>query len=272
MGSAPLGRRQFLELTGLLGAAAAGVAACSSPSAPPPSTTAGSPTAGSPAAGSPAPSPASTGSPAPVPAVLGRNSEGDLLHGPRTGTALALTFHGAGDPALATRVFAELRAAGALVTVFAVGSWLQANPSMASAVLDAGHDLGNHTYHHLAMSTLGAAAADEEVARCASVLKHLTGTVGSWFRPSGTATSNATIRSAAHRGGYAQCVSYDVDSLDWTDPGPAAVTSRVLALSRPGSIVSLHLGHAGTVTALPAVLAGLHARGLRPVTLTELTT
>jgi len=267
MGSARLGRRQFLELTGLAAAAAAGVAGCSGPPAQTPSTTASSATTGSTAP----PTAPATATTSPGPVALGRNAEGDLLNGPRTGTALALTFHGAGDPSLATRVFAELRAAGVSVTVFAVGSWLQANPSMASAVLDAGHDLGNHTYHHLPMSTLGAVAADDEVARCAAVLNQLTGTAGHWFRPSGTATSNATIRAAARRSGYAQCVSYDVDSLDWTDPGSAAVTRNVLARSRPGSIVSMHLGHVGTVTALPAVLAGLHARGLRPVTLTELT-
>jgi peptidoglycan/xylan/chitin deacetylase (PgdA/CDA1 family) len=65
-------------------------------------------------------------------------------------------------------------------------------------------------------------------------------------------------------------VSYDVDSLDWTDPGRDAVVQRVLAGVRPGSIVSLHLGHAGTVAALPRILAGLDARGLRPVTLSRL--
>ncbi len=36
--------------------------------------------------------------------------------------------------------------------------------------------------------------------------------------------------------------------------------------------MSLHFGHAGTVTALPAIIKGLATRGLRPVTLTELLT
>ncbi len=270
MGIARLGRRQFLGLGGLLGAVAAGVSACGgSPSVP-----AASPAPGA-ATTTTTPQPAATSpagaAPTPPPAVLARNPQGDLLHGSRTGTALALTFHGAGDPALATRVLAELRSAAATVTVFAVGSWLQANPSMASAILDSGHDLGNHTYHHLAMSSLGAPTADDEVARCAALLRQQTGSIGRWFRPSGTPQSNATIRAAARKAGYSQCVSYDVDSLDWTDPGPAAVTRRVLALARPGSIVSLHLGHAGTVAALPSVLEGLRATGLRPVTLTELT-
>ena len=49
-----------------------------------------------------------------------------------------------------------------------------------------------------------------------------------------------------------------------------AVLSTVLGQTRPGSIVSMHFGHPGTVTALPAIVRGLASRGLRPVTLTEL--
>ena len=267
MGSPPLGRRQFLGLSGLLGAVAAGATACSAG----PSAVAASHQPSTVGSG-PAPTRTPTGG-APTAAARppGRNRQGDLLHGSRSGTAIALTFHGAGDPALATAVLAELRSAAAPVTIFAVGSWLRANPSMASVILDAGHELGNHTYHHLAMSTLGAAAADQEVALCGALLKQLSGSRGRWFRPSGTPQSNATIRAAARKAGYSQCVSYDIDSLDWTDPGAAALTRRVLTLAQPGSIVSLHLGHAGTVSALPALLAGLRAKGLRPATLSELT-
>ena len=78
------------------------------------------------------------------------------------------------------------------------------------------------------------------------------------------------ILAAAGRAGYRTSLSFDVDPADYTDPGPAAVVARVLAAVGNGSIVSLHLGHAGTVTALPAILAGLAARSLRPVTVTQL--
>jgi len=39
---------------------------------------------------------------------------------------------------------------------------------------------------------------------------------------------------------------------------------------RAGSVVSMHLGHAGTVAALPEILTDLRERGLTPVTATEL--
>ncbi len=65
-------------------------------------------------------------------------------------------------------------------------------------------------------------------------------------------------------------MSYDVDSLDYTDPGPDAVVATVLGSVRRGSIISMHFGHPGTVTALPEIVHGLAKRKLRPVTLTEL--
>jgi peptidoglycan/xylan/chitin deacetylase (PgdA/CDA1 family) len=208
--------------------------------------------------------PRTSPAPSPDPATPGP----DIRHGSRTRHEVALTFHGAGDAGLARRV---LRTLGPNpVTVMAVGSWLEADPGLADAILHGGHDLGNHTYHHLAMRTLGAGQARTEIARCADVLQRLTGSPGTWFRPSGTQASTPTIRSAALRSGYGRCLSYDVDSGDWLDPGAPAIVRNVLASARPGSIVSLHLGHPGTLEALPRLLDGLSARGLRPVTVTQM--
>ncbi|MDN5918040.1 MAG: hypothetical protein L0I76_23585 [Pseudonocardia sp.] len=60
-------------------------------------------------------------------------------------------------------------------------------------------------------------------------------------------------------------LSYDVDSRDFTDPGVPAIRARVRAAG-PGSVVSLHLGHPGTLDAVPGVLDDLTTRGLTPVT------
>jgi peptidoglycan/xylan/chitin deacetylase (PgdA/CDA1 family) len=193
-----------------------------------------------------------------------------LSSGPRTRPAVALTFHGQGDPALAGALLAEAERAHARLTVLAVGSWLDAQPRMARRILDGGHELGNHTQHHIDISALPAARAYAEIADCATRLHRLTGSIGRWFRPSQAKDCTATVARQAARAGYPHCLGYDVDSLDWTDPGPDAVVRTVLEKSRPGSIVSLHLGHPGTVTALPGILDGLHRRGLRTVTTTEL--
>lgn len=101
-------------------------------------------------------------------------------------------------------------------------------------------------------------------------LAEAVGDPGWWFRPSGTSHSNETIRAVAAELGYGPCVGYDVDPEDFRDPGPDLVRSRTAATVQPGSIVSLHLGHAGTVTALPGMLEDLASRGLRAVTLSTL--
>ncbi len=183
---------------------------------------------------------------------------------------MALTFHGQGPLDLAHSILAACRKADAQITVFAVGTWLQGAPSIGRQIVAAGHELGNHTWSHQQMKQLSATEADREAAKGAEALRVAIGTPGWWFRPSGTQSSTAVIRAAARAAGYQRCVSYDVDPEDFRDPGATAVRQRTLASVRAGSIVSLHFGHAGTVTALPGILAGLAARGLAPVTLSTL--
>jgi peptidoglycan/xylan/chitin deacetylase (PgdA/CDA1 family) len=194
----------------------------------------------------------------------------EIVHGPASATGVALTFHGAGDPVLANQLLGLIEAAGGQVTVLAVGSWLDQHPEMAKRILAGGHELGNHTYHHLTMPNLRAATDDTEIAGCAKVLRTLTGSQGRWFRPSGTTRATPTILAAAGRAGYAECLSFDVDPQDYTDPGAASIVSRLLAGVRGGSIVSLHLGHAGTVQAMPAILDGLRSRGLPVISMSPL--
>ncbi|MFD7918947.1 polysaccharide deacetylase family protein [Streptomyces sp. NPDC059740] len=193
-----------------------------------------------------------------------------IEHGPRAGRAVALTFHGQGDPAIATAVLREAEAAGARVTVLAVGTWLEEHPEMARRILDGGHELGNHTMRHRAVCALPADEAYAEIRACADRLHRLTGHIGTWFRPSQARTATPLVARLARRAGYPHVLSYDVDSHDFEDPGPAAVRDGVLDRVRGGSVVSLHFGHAGTRAALPGILDGLHRRGLRPVTTTEL--
>lgn len=194
----------------------------------------------------------------------------EIVHGPASATGVALTFHGAGEVALAIKLLTELEAVGARATVLAVGQWLDQEPAMAKRILDGGHELGNHTYRHLTMPPLTETVDESEITRCADVLHRLTGSAGRWFRPSGTVHATPAILEAAGRAGYVTSLSYDVDPADYADPGAAAVTSRVLAAVRAGSIVSLHLGHLGTVQAMPAILDGLRSRGLAAVTMSDL--
>jgi peptidoglycan/xylan/chitin deacetylase (PgdA/CDA1 family) len=193
-----------------------------------------------------------------------------VTHGPPGTQAVALTFHGDGPESIVRDTLAVLRKGGAQVTVLVIGRWLAAQPDLARMIRDAGHELGNHTWSHPTMPRLDASGVRSEIERAADELAKLTGNHGRWFRPSGTPHSTPVIRAAALGAGYGACLGYDVDPLDYTDPGPRAIVRALARSVRPGSVVSLHLGHPGTLAALPAVLAHLHDRGLAPVTASRL--
>ncbi|MFB7233181.1 polysaccharide deacetylase family protein [Streptomyces sp. NPDC056269] len=212
---------------------------------------------------------------APVAAPAPRRLPGqpvEITHGPRDRPGVALTFHGQGDPALARTLLGQAEKAGARVTVLAVGSWLDQHPDLARRVLDGGHDLGNHTQRHIDVNAMTETEALAEIEACATRLRRLTGSIGTWFRPSRTQHAAPAVLRAAHRAGYPHVLSYDVDSLDFTSPGATAVVRNVTASVRAGSVVSLHFGYPDTAAALPLLLADLDRRGLRAVTTTELLT
>jgi peptidoglycan/xylan/chitin deacetylase (PgdA/CDA1 family) len=197
-----------------------------------------------------------------------------VFRGPTDAPNVALTFHTDGDLSIARALLDELAARDVRMTSFVVGEWLEANPDWAAVLTDGGHELANHTYSHVTFSELDPSAMAAEIDRCRDVLVGLTGSGGAFFRPSGTADGTTTpapaVLATAGASGYPTVLGFDVDPFDYDDPGATAVADRTLEAVGPGSVVSLHFGHPGTVTALPVILDGLEARGLRPVPASEL--
>jgi peptidoglycan/xylan/chitin deacetylase (PgdA/CDA1 family) len=194
--------------------------------------------------------------------------------GPTDTGRVALTFHTSGDLGLAGRLRDTLDAREVVMTAFVVGQWLDANPTWAAELTGAGHELANHSYTHPDFDTLTPSAMADEITRCRDTLVRLSGAGGQYFRPSGTADGTSTpspeVLAAAGAAGYRTVLGFDVDPLDYQDPGAAAITERVLGTVGAGSIVSLHFDHPGTIDALPAILDGIVARGLQPGTVTQL--
>lgn len=250
-----IGRRAFVG-----GAAAAGLlAACAGAKRKVTDTgqTGGTPAPGT---GSSAARPVSTTTTAaPGPATF-------LAHGPATSTGVALTFHTAGDPAITEQILADAARLGAKLTFFVVGNWAQANPTTVKQIVDGGHELGNHTWSHIDMPHLTGPGILAEITKCADVLSAQTGSIAKYFRASQTDVPSAAILEQAGKAGYAQSVGYDVDPLDFTNPGSALVLSRTRANLHGGAFVSLHTLYRGTAVALPQIIAAIHGRGLQPVT------
>ena len=253
-------RRQVFGLG--LGAAALSLVSCDPTT---PRSTAGAPPGSEVRASStPAPPPASPSS-RPV-------SGGAAVMIDRSTSAaaqVALTFHGSGDLSITRQVMAILAAHSAHATVFAVGKWLAANPQAARMVLDGGNELGNHTWSHPQLSKESEPAIYRQIVRCRDELMTLTGSPGAFFRQSDGQYPTPAELVQAGRAGYRRILAYDIDSTD--DLGSNTQTiRRAVAAASAGSIISMHLGRANTVAALPAVLSDLAVRGLAVVTGSQL--
>lgn len=193
-----------------------------------------------------------------------------VAHGPPEGNNVALTFHLGGEPALVTELLDLLKASAVTSTLFAIGDWLTANPELGHRAVSDGHELGNHTKSHLSMLKLPRANVRAEIIGGGEALIPFIGSIGKWFRPSGTDVPNNVILEEAGSAGYAVSVGYDIDSRDFREPGAAAVVARVKKQLHPGAIVSLHFGHRDTIDALPHILDLLTANGLTNTTVTGL--
>ena len=191
-------------------------------------------------------------------------------HGPTTANTVALTFHLGGDATLVGELLDLLKATGTTSTLFAIGDWLTANAQLGHRAVDDGHELGNHTKSHKSMLKLSRADVRDEIVGGGEALVPFIGSIGKWFRPSGTDVPTELILEEAGLAGYAVSVGYDIDSLDYTEPGASTVVSRVKKQLHAGAIVSLHFGHRDTIDAMPKVLDLLTTAGLVPVTISTL--
>ncbi|PYC88383.1 polysaccharide deacetylase family protein [Streptomyces tateyamensis] len=182
-------------------------------------------------------------------------------HGGRRRPTIALTFDDGPHPESTPRLLAVLRSAGHRATFFVCGQQAERYPELLLALHRAGMWIGNHSYSHPHLTELPPAALAEEIARTQRIVRELTGTAPTLFRPPYLETGPA-VRAAAANAGLTE-VLCTTDTRDWAGATPQAITDAAAAAD-PGGIVLMHDGYSATVSALPAVLRAWSARGVAP--------
>jgi len=188
---------------------------------------------------------------------------------------VALTFDDGPTPYSSPPILAYLEQTHTPATFLVEGQYVHLWPYLVQREWKDGFAIGVHTWDHPDMTLLGPAQRQFQLD---ATLKALHKTLGQnaciWFwRPPYGAFNSAVVQSAANSGLSTIC--WDVDPLDWTRPGTDVIVSSVLSQVHAGSIILLHDGpelREQTLAALPAILAGLQAQGLEPVTVPKLLT
>jgi peptidoglycan/xylan/chitin deacetylase (PgdA/CDA1 family) len=193
-----------------------------------------------------------------------------VAYGGRGRRQVALTFDDGPGP-YTWQVVSVLRRMRVPATFFQVGQMIAAFPRAARKV-ERAFPVGDHTLSHPVMSHLRWAVQRREVLAQARRLRAVEGArFPVLFRPPYALFDHRTL--GVLRRERMLMVLWDVDSRDWTRPGPRQIVRNVVPRVRPGSIVLLHDAggdRSQTVAALPAIVRRLRARGFSFVTVPQM--
>ncbi|WP_374585219.1 polysaccharide deacetylase family protein [Pseudoduganella sp.] len=138
---------------------------------------------------------------------------------------------------------------------------LSKNAAASRRLLEGGHVLANHSYSHALLSKEKGDQLFGEIAQADQLLKAVDTRRSPLFRfPYGA--RNAEGLAVLNKLGL-RSVMWNIDSLDWADPVPTSIASRVLDLveKEKRGIILFHDIHERTVKTLPLVLDKLVADG-----------
>ncbi len=190
-------------------------------------------------------------------------------HGPRERPRIALTFDD-GPGRLTEALLDVLGARGARGTFFVLGERLAGREAVVRRTLAEGHEVGAHGWRHEALAGR-AGAALRDLPRTSVAIRRAGGAWPRVFRAPYGAVSPGVV--AAARAAGMTTVGWDVDPRDYETPGADAISERVLAGARAGSIVLLHDDRRAlepTVEAVARIVPALQAGGYELVTASEL--
>ncbi|MBY0528739.1 MAG: polysaccharide deacetylase family protein [Rhabdochlamydiaceae bacterium] len=163
-------------------------------------------------------------------------------------------------------------------TFFLLGQNVERFPSFVRRMYEQGHEIGNHSYSHRPFIFKTLAFMRDEIEKTDCVIRQsgYEGTIH--FRaPYGRKLIGLPWILYKSKRPH---ILFDVIPDDWASPGVSTIVNRIVAQTRPGSIILCHDGNGDqtgddrsqTVQALPIVIDKLRAEGYRFVTISELLT
>ncbi len=207
--------------------------------------------------------------------LLASAGVGTIHRGSDGRRTVALTFDDGPDPIFTPRILSILARFDARATFFLIGERAEQYPEIVRAIVDDGHEVGNHTYRHSRLWLLSPARTRYEMDRCANLLAGETGRPPRYFRPPWGKFNLEAYRHAARLNELR--ILWSLRPEGWRRmASPKEIVQGVGAGLHPGAIINLHDGDGisgapqRTVQALPGLLELLRAHGYRCVSLSEL--
>jgi peptidoglycan/xylan/chitin deacetylase (PgdA/CDA1 family) len=193
-----------------------------------------------------------------------------------TQKVVALTFDDGPYPPYTEQLLDVLKEYHVPATFFLVGQNVEKYPDLVKRISVEGHQLGNHTYHHIDLLKADRKVITEEVDRTNQAIMAASGIRPHLMRPPHGFRDPVVLEIMAERG--LKVVEWSVMSRDWLNPGVDVIVERTVSKVKNGSIVLLHDGDGvmsqapriQSVEATRRIIQILSAQGYKFVTVDEI--
>ncbi len=180
-----------------------------------------------------------------------------------TGKVLALTFDDGPSPTYTPEVLRILGDKGVPGTFCIVGSQVEDHPELVEQILGGGHQLCNHTLHHVeGLEAEPRETVEAEIGGGRSAIVDAGADEPAFYRPPGGSLGPVIYEVAAED--HEAVLYWSIDPRDWKKPSVDDLVKRVVNQLKPGGIILLHDGggdRGATVAALPAIIDYARALG-----------
>ncbi|GEM46839.1 polysaccharide deacetylase familiy protein [Deinococcus cellulosilyticus NBRC 106333 = KACC 11606] len=198
----------------------------------------------------------------------GETVDGIVLHGNPGVKQAALTFDDAVHPIYAPLLLDSLRMNRTRATFFVVGRNVFAYPYFLRDLVKDGHEIGNHTYHHIRASDLTIEQLEDEIVGTNQLVRELTGQKMVYFRPPGGWYSLEMLMLLKKLN--LTMAFWTNDPSDVDNLGAVELEKRFLRDLHPGGIVLLHDNAQDTILSIGQLIQKAKQRGIALVPLGEL--
>lgn len=178
---------------------------------------------------------------------------------------IALTFDDGPHPIYTPQMLELLKEEQVPATFFLLGENVELYGDVVKEIAKEGHLIGNHTYHHVQITSLSLEEACKEIQETSDLIEELTGTGTEYVRPP-FGTWNTDLEERLNL----IPVMWSIDTKDWTTQNVDWIVRETVKHAEDHDIILMHDSYQSTVDAVKRVIEQLEAEGFEFVTVDEI--
>lgn len=192
-----------------------------------------------------------------------------LYKGKSRNREVALTFDDGPHPLYTQTILKTLEKNNVRAAFFFTGSMAERHPELVRAIIDNGHDIGNHSFSHGHIKKMNYKELSGEIQRTNKLIQDIAGVPPKFYRPPYGELSIGLLRYVFFK--KIKIVLWSFDSHDSKLTTTQELENYIKQSEiQPGEIMLFHEDYEHTIEALPDIITDLKSRGFTFSTVSQL--